>query len=209
MHRIVIWHNFFGDLSQGEKLSKIKPPLCFAIDFFKTYELAPLSSCSLQISATNSSSSIWRQNWSSVKFSPSELLLRLIKSPSFKSSKSHFCKKRLCLVWEHVRSKKWDFSRWSKFGSKFVTTLEFCHFSGCGESQVLKIFWSTYCSTFLGINLRWTVLHIYTNRKFTIQKIIIHRFFKCDELASRTSKDLNFILLPSAFTQNLDKNQNL
>ena len=34
--------------------------------------------------------------------------------------------------------------------------------------------------------------------------------FKCDDLASRTSKDLNLVLLPSsAFTQNLFKNQNL
>ena len=35
--------------------------------------------------------------------------------------------------------------------------------------------------------------------------------FKCNELASRTTKDLNFLsfLLPSPLRQNLDKNQNL
>ena len=30
-------------------------------------------------------------------------------------------------------------------------------------------------------------------------------FIKSDELATRTSKDLNFVLLPSALRQNLDK----
>ena len=35
------------------------------------------------------------------------------------------------------------------------------------------------------------------------------KIFKCVELSSRTSKDLNFVLLPSPLRQNLDKNQNL
>ena len=39
MQRIVIWHNFFGDLSQSEKLSEIKLPLGLAIDFFKLTNL--------------------------------------------------------------------------------------------------------------------------------------------------------------------------
>ena len=37
----------------------------------------------------------------------------------------------------------------------------------------------------------------------------IFEFFKCDELASRTFKDLNFLSFLLALPQNLDKNQYL
>ena len=53
-------------------------------------------------------------------------------------------------------------------------------------------------------------LQVYKGEAYSFSEYLDMDLFKCDELASRTSKDLNFFLFPSSpFTQNLDKNQNL
>ena len=51
-------------------------------------------------------------------------------------------------------------------------------------------------------------IHLFSNLCFDLE-LTRGFLFKCHELASRTSKDLNFVLLPCALRQNLDKNQNL
>ena len=38
--RSVIWNLFFGDLSQSEKLSEIKPPLKGFVSFFETGQIS-------------------------------------------------------------------------------------------------------------------------------------------------------------------------
>ena len=52
-------------------------------------------------------------------------------------------------------------------------------------------------------------LQVYKGEAYSFSEYLDMELFKCNELASRTSKDLNFFLFPfSPFTQNLDKNQN-